>query len=719
MNKNSLIKITLFFAFLSLTCGHPLLASPTNSLVRTKSNSSLSLQFIISKEQASGVYMIWDLSTNKKVGGDIIKSNDDEAFGKVPLSDNNFNHKFVILDSNGKVVFTLADQSEKKSIDKNTDPMGIGQNQMPSNQELKIKPNQNSDAKKSESRTLSLSSGTDQLGYLDRMIIAQKNQLRQIEKKSRINKLKIQRLLQSKGIDCQKELDSDVKTSPEIEIFCQSTKELRTAYIAAEEQLKKTSALKIEALKAIDPTNKSAISQTEKIAIKNLELPTNLDPKSLNVPNQTVDNKEAKEIALGSWGLAQRFYEVAEYCICQCGSSTAQVPGKSCPANSTSNGCYNIGPYYLNNAGTRCDLNASPPTVKFVTDAYTPSTLSGGTKASHGKDVIAQAKALRESGEIKKLTGPEAMEFMIELGQVASVTQSYKEGIPIETEMQPMREIWAKYMKEQESLQAKNREEKLNPPQKIYGDLTFKFLDLEKKENRVPINTLAVVPITEPVSLSGGIAEVRLIGGFWGQHGWEVSTDKKNFFPIEKPAEIKNGDVIYLRGQSVNSYNHGFGIEVTVSAKTVNGHNFGYNQFVFLKTEDGCNSDGMMQMDYQENLAPHTFPVGQNEKCFTLPGVFGEEEKGKEGIWRFGQGIVTYAPMKPLGSEVQVDCSEINRLAGKTTAYKIGAYINPFTKLEQDYFPVRDCKISGKIKYVCRPNRGWVRAEDSGVCELE
>ncbi len=354
-----------------------------------------------------------------------------------------------------------------------------------------------------------------------------------------------------------------------------------------------------------------------------------------------------------------------------------------------------------------------------MTDGYTPSTLSEGIKAIHGKDVVAQAKALRESGEISKLSGPEAMEFMIELGQVASVTQSYKEGIPIEAEMQPMRDIWAKYMKEQEAIQAKNREEKLNVPQKIYGDLKFKFLDLEKTENRVPINTLAVVPITEPVSVSGGIAEVRLVGGFWGQHGWEVSTDKKNFSPIEKPVEIKNGDVIYLRGQSVNSYNHGFGIEVSISAKTVNGLNNGLFQFVFLKTQDGCNNDGMMQMDYQENLAPHTFPKGQNENCFTLPGVFGEEEKGQEGIWRFGQGIVVSAPMKPLGSEISVECSEINRLAGKVTPYKIGTYPNAFNGKNQDYYPVRDCKVSGKIKYVCTPNRGWLPAKDAGTCELE
>ncbi|MBY0413545.1 MAG: hypothetical protein K2Q18_05245 [Bdellovibrionales bacterium] len=683
-------------------------------------NNSGKLQYFLSQELPKGTYKVWNMTTNQQVGANISKSDGDETFGKVEISEANKNDKFAILDSEGAVVFSLPGLNDVKVIDPKLDPLGIGQVKKASaSQNIKLKTKVASAISNIPSSSNSSGSlvtvGVDQLSYIDKLIVAQKNQLAGIEELSRKSKMKIQRMLK-KSFDCQKEIDAKNKLSPETEIFCKKTAELALAYQKAEDQLKTTTKIKIQTLESVSP-NSAAVTTATQIAAKNLELPTNLDPKSLQIPAQTTTKQDMVPGATGSWGLAQRFYDVAEYSICLCGSSTAQVPGKTCPENSSQTGYYNFGPYYLNNAGTKCDLNSNPPYVKYVTDDYTPSTLTTGVKAIHGKDVVAQARALRESGEINKLSGPEAMEFLVELNQVLSTTANFKEGEPVKLEAGAMGEIWAKYAKDLEVKQAKTRDSILNVPPKIYGDLKFKFLNLELEENRVPKNTFAVVPITEPVSLSGGIAEVRLVGGFWGQHGWEVSTDKKNFSKIETPVTIKDGDVIYLRGQSVDSYNHGFGIEVAVSAKTVNGSPNGQVQFVFLKNEDGCNADGIIQWDTEINLAPTKFPNGQNEKCYTLPGVFGEIEKGKTDVWKFGQGIVSYAPMKPTGSETSIDCTELHRLAGRETLYKI-PHTNPFNGKPEDFYPVTHCKVSGNIKYVCKKGGSWLPAENAGFCEL-
>ncbi len=284
-----------------------------------KVNNSSNLQFILSKELPAGTYKIWNLSTNKKMGSDISKAKDDEAFGKISLTDSNKNDKFVILNSEGDVVFALAGSNQAKAIDSAQDPLGIGQVQ---NKSTKSKANSiNSSNQKVGSLSGTQITGTDQLSYLDRLVTAQKIRLSSLEKRSRLNKLKLQRLARNKGIDCQKELDSQEKSSPEIELFCQSTKDLAEAYKKAEEQLKSTTQIKISALDSLGSNNKSAVNNATIIANKNLELPTNLDPKSLQVPAQTVANKSMVESPLGSFGLARRFYNVAEYCICQCGSS--------------------------------------------------------------------------------------------------------------------------------------------------------------------------------------------------------------------------------------------------------------------------------------------------------------------------------------------------------------------------------------------------------------
>ncbi len=255
------------------------------------------------------------------------------------------------------------------------------------------------------------------------------------------------------------------------------------------------------------------------------------------------------------------------------------------------------------------------------------------------------------------------------------------------------------------------------------GDMKVVFLKDEEIAKAPFDQKEVIVAITKPIELpEGAFGAITLSGGFWGQHGWEVSTDKVNFYRTGVTIPVKKGDIIYLKHSNTpEKYNAQSPlIEMSFQGGNVHvdGRPVGFLNHSFKYKEDGCNQTMISTIDDHRMVVPHTFPKGQNENCLVTDAFFYNEKPNSE-IYNFNR-LYFKVPAKSSGSEISLECSEINPVPGATESYKMWPEVNnPYTGKPLDKWPYQGCKISGTIKYVCQPGGEWMPAKEQGVCKLE